>query len=218
MRTESKRWQVRIEVRMVIASGFRDHTSIVYGETPDILRPAVKAYLLYEKLVRFSNVGDHLIGRMTYFFSNGAYPADEFQQETLERGWWYLREDPTAGDLLETVKRSPEQLGSYEKAIDHYIEHALIPERGPEYQSKAIIDNELRFYLLEKIVRKGEEYPINDLIVRGWHVIAIEYKGEFSISGELVNRRASFVLGHPDAQAAAFTLDSPYYKSPSSSD
>ena len=76
MHTESKRWLVRIEVRMVIASGFRDHTSIVYGATPDILRPAVKAYLLYEKLVRFGNVGDHLIGRITYFFSNGAFPAD----------------------------------------------------------------------------------------------------------------------------------------------
>jgi hypothetical protein len=214
MRTDSKRWQVRIEVRQVLATGFRDHTSIVYGESPDILRPAVKAYLLYETLVRFSNVRDHLIGCMTYFVSNGVFPTDEFPLETLEGGWWYLREDPIAGDLLQTVKRSPEKLGSYEKAIDHFVEHALIPERGPEYQSKAIIDNELRLHLLEKIVREGEEYPINDLIVRGWHVIALEYKGELSISGELINRRASFVLGHPDAQAAAFTLDSPYYKNP----
>lgn len=215
MRTESKRWQVRIEVRLVLASGFRDHTSIVYGETPDILRPAAKAYLLYETLVSFSNVGDHLIGRMSYFFSNGVFPADEYQEKTLESGWWYLREDPIAGDLLETVKRSPEKLGSYEKAIDHYIEHALIPERGPEYQSKAIIDNELHLPLLEKIVREGEECPINDLIVRGWHVIALEYKGDLSLSGELVNRRAIFVLGHPDAQAATFTLDTPYYKNQS---
>jgi len=215
MHTESKTWQVRIKVRQIHASGFRDHTSTVYGETPDLLRPAVKAYLDYEKMVSFANVGDHLIGRMIYFCSNGVEPADEFPLDTLERGWWYLREDHTAGDLLKTVKRSPEKLESFEKAVDHYIEHALIPEKGPEYQSKAMIENELRLPLLEKFVREVEAYPINDLIVRGWHVIALEYKGELTLSGELVNRKAIFVLGHPDAQAAAFTLDSPYYKSTS---
>lgn len=214
MRAESKRWQVRIEIWQMIASGLRNHISIVYGESADILRSAAKAYLLYEKLVRFSNVGDHLIGRMTYFFSNGILPTDEFQEELLERGWWYQREDLTAGHLLETVKRPPEKLGSYEQAIDHFIANALIPERGPEYQSKAIIDCELQLPLLEKIVREGEEYPINDLIVRGWHIVALEYKGELSMSGELVTRRAIFVMGHPDAQAAAFTLNSAYYKSP----
>jgi hypothetical protein len=214
MHTESKRWQIRIEVWQIIASGNRNHTSTVYGETPDILRPAVKAYLLYEKLVRFSNMGDHLIGRMTYFFSDGIISFDEFQEEPLERGWWCQLEDPIVGLLQETAKRPPEKLGSYEEAIDHYVAHALIPERGPEYQSKAIIDSELRLPLLEKIVREGEEYTINDLIVRGWHIIALEYKGELSMSGELVTRRAIFVMGHPDAQAAAFTLNSVYYKRP----
>src|SRR6266536_2473057 len=72
IRTKSNQWQVRIEMCKLLARGLTYETNCVYGDTTDLLQQAVKAYLLYEtKLLRFSNVGDHLVGRMIYFYSNG---------------------------------------------------------------------------------------------------------------------------------------------------
>ena len=43
------------------------------------------------------------------------------------------------------------------------------------------------------------------------HIIELEYKEELSFSGELMNRKAIFVMGHLEAQAALLTLNSSYY-------
>ena len=88
----------------------------------------------------------------------------------------------------------------------------LIFEKGPDYQSKAIIRGHLQLPLIEKILRETAEPPINDLIRRGWHIIALEYKGELSMTGELTNRKAIFVMGHPEDEAASFTLNTAYFK------
>jgi hypothetical protein len=193
--------------------GLSDETSYVYGETPEVLGPAVGTYLLYEKkLVRFHNVGDHLTGRLTYFYSDGMATVDTFQKQPLETGWWYQKETLIRGRLEDVLRQPPVKLNSFEDAIDHFVAHALIPERGPDYQSKAMVGNELRLPLLEKILREAEEHSINDLIQRGWQIIAQEYKGELSITGELMTRKAIFVLGHADSQAATFTLNTDYYK------
>jgi hypothetical protein len=42
--------------------------------------------------------------------------------------------------------------------------------------------------------------------------MALEYKGELSMSGELLNRKAIFVMGHPELQAAMVTLNTDHYK------
>jgi len=51
------------------------------------------------------------------------------------------------------------------------------------------------------------------LLLRGWQLLALEYQGEVSRSGELTNRQASFVLGHADLRAAGYALEArePYY-------
>jgi hypothetical protein len=97
--------------------------------------------------------------------------------------------------------------------LEHFVTFALIPERGPDFQSRAIVGSELRLPLLASILREAEERPINDLIQRGWHIIALEYKGELSMTEELMNRRAIFVMGHPEMPAAILTLNSKYYSS-----
>ena len=212
IRSKSNQWQVRIEMCKLLARVLTYETNCVYGDTTDFLQKAVKAYLLYEtKLLRFSNVGDHLVGRMIYFYSNGISVIEDLQTQPLERGWWCQREVLFRGQIQETLKRPPEQLGSFEAAIDHFVANALIPERGPDYQSRAIVGGEFQLHALEKIVREAEEYPVNDLIQRGWHVIAVEYQSELSMGGELMNRKACLVLGHPDAQAATYTLNSDHY-------
>ncbi len=74
-----------------------------------------------------------------------------------------------------------------------------------------MVENQLQLPLLEATRREAEEYSLNDLLQRGWHIVALEYKGEVSGMGELTHRKAIFVLGHPDLQAALYTLGLDYY-------
>ena len=84
---------------------------------------------------------------------------------------------------------------------------ALIPRKGPDYQSRALVENQLQLPLLETVLREAEEYRLNDLLQRGWHILALEYLGEINKTGELTNRKAHFVLGHADLPAARYTLE-----------
>jgi len=97
-------------------------------------------------------------------------------------------------------------------AVDHFVTTTLIPEKGPDYRSKAMVGDNFRLPMLEKVLRESEEYRINDLIQRGWHIIGLEYQGEPSITGELMNRHAIFVMGHPEVEAANVTLNTSHYK------
>jgi hypothetical protein len=106
----------------------------------------------------------------------------------------------------------PKRLRDFEEAVEHFVSHTIIPEKGPDYRSKAMVGDNFRLPLLEKILREGDEHPINDLIQQGWHIIGLEYKGELSMTGELMNRQAIFVMGHPEAQVANITLNTSYYK------
>jgi hypothetical protein len=215
MPSKSRRWQTQIEIRRNVGSGPNeidndwpiepDETVYVYGETIDQLREAAKTYLLSRKLVWFSNGGDHFVGRVEYHRLKT--PS---QEKTDDAGWWRLEIQLINGRMSENVDE--DKFDSLEEAVDNFAESALIPEKGPDYRSKAIVGNDLRLPLLEKILREAEEHPINDLIQRGWHLIALEYKGELSITGELANRKAIFVMGHPEAQAGLLTLDSKHYK------
>ena len=100
---------------------------------------------------------------------------------------------------------------NFDAAIDHFVIYALVLERGPDYQSKAIVKGDFRLPFLEKVLREADEHLVNNLIERGLHIIALEYKGELSMSGELTSRAAVFVLGHPEAQDAITTLNTDYY-------
>lgn len=215
MMSESpKRWQARIEIGRYSGENFSYHTNYVYGQTISALRSAAYAYLSKEKPARFCNKGDHIAGCITYFYYYNGMEKEggtSFPEQQLTPGWWFLKESKIHGHI-DQVWRSPEKLESFEDAIDHFVANALIPEKGPDYQSRALIGNNLRLALVERVLREGEEYPINDLIRRGWHIVALEYKGELSMSGELMNRKTIFVMGHPELQAATITLNADYYK------
>jgi hypothetical protein len=209
-----KRWQARIEIGRYSGEHFSYHAHDVYGETISALRSAAYDYLSQENPARFCNTGDHIAGRFTYFYYYEGMEKEggtSFPEQELTPGWWFLKESMIRGHI-DHGWRSPEKLGSFVDAIKHFVSNALIPEKGPEYQSRALVGNNLRLALVEKVVREGEEYPINDLIRRGWHIVALEYKGELSMSGELLNRKAIFVMGHPELLAATITLNADYYK------
>src|SRR5437773_5797920 len=204
MSSKSRRWQTQIEIET--GNDLSRETVYVYGETIDKLREAAKTYLLTEKPVYFGNVGDHFVGYIWYHANE-----DKSQVKTDDTGW-YRTEVQLINGVMDVENIPHEKLDGFEEAVDNFVESALIPEKGPDYRSKAIVGSDLRLPLLEKVLREAEELPINDLIQRGWHLIALEYKGELSMTGELTNRKAIFVMGHPEAQAGLLTLSSKYYK------
>lgn len=211
MPNKSRRWQTRIEIgrKIVLSPNEIDDNPpremvYLYGETIEKLREAVKTYLLSERPLCFGNGGDHIAGCIEYYHSIGE----------SEYSGWGRYEMPIIRGWKNPLNTLEEKVESFEDAVNHFVESELIPEKGPDYRSKAIVGNDIRLPLLEKILREAEEYPINDLIQRGWHLIALEYKGELSVTGELANRKAIFVLGHPEAQAASLTMDSKYMDRP----
>ncbi len=209
-----KRWQARIEIGLYSGERFSYHAHYVYGETISALRSAAYRCLSNEKPARFCNGGDHIVGRLTYFYYYEGMEKESgtsFPERQLTPGWWYLKEHLFHGHI-QHVWHAPEKLESFEEAISHFVANALIPEKGPDYHSRALVGNNLRVALIERVLREDEEQPINDLLRRGWHIVAVEYKGELSMSGELMNRKAILVMGHPEVQAATITLSADYYK------
>ncbi len=212
MSATAKRWQARIEIGEEIGWQMEYQTTYIYGETIDLLRAAARRFLLERKPDRFRNGGDHIIGRTTYFYSKRRGPDSEFEMRDFEKGWWYIEERLATDQVEKSPFQQPKILCDFEDAVEHLVTCTLIPEKGPDYRSKAMVGDNFRLPLLEKILREGEEHPINDLIQRGWHIIGLEYKGELSMTGELMNRKAIFVMGHPEVQVANITLNTSYYK------
>lgn len=100
--------------------------------------------------------------------------AYEFETKDLAEGWWYREEVLNRDYVKQLPMQPPEHLHDFEEAVEHFVTCTLIPEKGPDYRSKAIVGDNFRLPLLEKILREGDEYPINDLIQRGWHIIGLE--------------------------------------------
>jgi hypothetical protein len=217
MPAKSRRWQTRIEIDEHTLDECQLDKVVLYGETIEALRSTVKAYLLEKKPSCFSNIGDNFVGQTLYFYSRGLStddPIDSSEGERRKRGWWVWRSRPSL-ELVEgePSENHPEQaLPTLEGVVNSFVQRDLIFEKGPDYQSKAVIRGHLQLPLIEKILRETAEHPINDLIRRGWHIIALEYKGELSTTGELTNRNAIFVMGHPEDEAASLTLNMAYFK------
>lgn len=208
-----QRWKARIESGENFTS---TKSSYIYGASPEHLLFMARVRLTNTNPLYFTNGGDHIAGIYRYFYVDKTKAHIDFlkpEYRNLEEGWWYDRQDMTPENPLYVEREhAPVRLGSFEAAIEHFQKWAIIPEKGPDYQSKALLEKNLQLPLLEKILRENGDHPVNDLIQRGWHIIALEYNGEASMTGELMNRKAIFVMGHPEEQAALFTINSTYYR------
>ena len=223
MQATSRRWEVSFVVSMSHDPNHFGHPSVIclYGETVDALRAEVHAYLKAHQPSYFDNHGDHVVGRKMYAHSNGkrALPRkweavmeegkEEYKQAFKQQvGWWDFSTILVSGyEKLDEMLPYPSHLGSFENAVGDFLTSALVLRKGPDYQSRAMVDNQLQLPLLETVLREAEEYSLNDLLRRGWHILALEYQGEVSKMGELTNRKAIFVLGHADLPAALSTLE-----------
>jgi hypothetical protein len=222
-----RRWEVSFVINISRAPNNFGSPSFIrlYGETVDALRDAVSDYLKAHQPAYFDNNGDHIVGRKMYAYSNGqrALPhaweaAMEDSQESYNRafiqqvGWWDFSTRLVSGyEKVYELHPYPTHLGSFEDAIGDFVTTALVPRKGPDYQSRALVDNQLQLPLLETVLREGDDYSINDLLRRGWHILALEYQGEVSKIGELTHRKANFVLGHADLPAGLATLEARDY-------
>jgi hypothetical protein len=216
MPTTSKQWEVRFVIglsRDFDGDGLNDvYTARLFGETVEALQQEVRAYLKEQQPNYFETFGDHIAGCKCYMLSDGnTFPPSAWGMSPeifrSTEGWWVFSKKLISGvEARDDERPSAFYLESLELAVENFIETALIPCKGPGYQSRAMIDNQLQLPLLEAVVREAEEYLLNDLLRRGWQVLALEYKGEVSRIGELTNRKAIFVLGHADFPAALITL------------
>ncbi len=158
MTSKLRQWQARVRVleswandlSTDVGNPLSDKPSYIYGETIDQLSELVRRYLLDKRPVAFSNVGDHIMGHVEYGYYKSANP----QLKAKEDGWWRYETKLLRGRLQKPFHVPPERFGKFEDAVDHFIEVDLIPEKGPDYRSKAIVGKDLRLPLLERIYAK----------------------------------------------------------------
>ena len=186
----------------------------VFGETVKALHQKVLEYLKKHRPSYFDNYfGDHVARYHMYAYSDGKMrPPGEWRLAPAlfqeEKGWWFYPRQLVSGSLKRDDHTPfPLYLGSFEDAALKFVTFALISRKGPDYQSRALVFNQLQLPLLETVLCEAEEYRLNDLLLRSWHILALEYLREINKTGELTNRKAYFVLGHADLPAARYTLE-----------
>jgi len=215
-----RQWQTLIEVSDSPEGYMGTEKKCIYGETVDVLLSATLAFLRERKPLYFSNIGDHVAGRFQYYYSNGELLREDLSDDGVEmvrgkgalsEGWWCKVQIAPPHSLYQYEYDGLGCLENFERTIQHFIRWAVIPEKGPDYQSKVLDDSGLRLHLLQRILREKDEHVVNDLIRRGWYIVALEHQGILGTKEELVNRQAIFVLGHPDLEAAQKTFDANYY-------
>ncbi len=207
----SGEWEARIEYSSDPELMLKEeHTSAVfYDSTVEGLRNQVGNFLCMDCPVYFGNIGDHLAGRWRCFYADGVkeypfLPPDE--PPKLWEGWWILRENlnPSRGERVASdhilIHRD-----DHTTIVTYFVTYGLIPRKNPSYRSQARAVKDVQASFLEKVLREKDEALANDLLARGWQIIALEYEGEATPFGELMHRKARFVLGHPDFQAATAT-------------
>ncbi len=212
----SRRWEARFIISHEQNFHNRWHIVSLYGATVKELRETVRTYLAENPPFYFDNWGDHITGHKIYFYSDGKIIPPitwDIGLKALSEGWWYHPRRFVSGheEVDEDEVTPPHRMQDFGTAVENFVTYDLIPRKGPDYRSRAVVENQLQLPLLETILREVEEYTLNDLLQRGWHIIALEYKGELSRMGELLNRKTIFVLGHPDLQAAVGAMDTNYY-------
>jgi hypothetical protein len=217
-----RQWQTTIEVSNQPEEYLGVEKKCIYGETVGTLLAAVRTYLHESNPQYFCNIGDHITGRFQYYYSDGELTPHaiceemmdiQLQETPLSKGWWCRELAAVPGSVTseQFVEDSFGLLGSFERAVQHFIRWAIVPKKGSDYQARDPECGSLRLTLLEMVSREKEEDVVNDLIQRGWYVIALEHQGTLSVKEELVNRHTVFVLGHEDLEAAQKTFDARYY-------
>lgn len=215
-----RQWQTLIEFSNIPVYQSVLEKKCVYGETVDELLTATRAFLRERKPLYFSNRGDHVAGRFQFYYSDGELLQENLSDDGVEiipgkgalsEGWWCKVQVAPPHSLFQYEYDGLSYIKNFEPAIQHFIRWAVIPEKGPDYQTKALDERGLCLYLLQRVLRENDEHVVNDLIRRGWYVVDLEHQEILGTQEEPVNPQTIFILGHPDLEAAQKTFDAKCY-------
>ncbi len=198
MQDEPKRWQASIWI-----GEKADQPITVYGESLPKLRAAARDWLRENKPLFFGNAppGYEITRRANYAYSDGT-TLIPISEKPLEEGWYWVQ------GSLDGWSYYPDELEDFDSVVSHFVERWMIPEKGPDYQEVAIVEGNLQLHLIKTVRRETVELYVNDLLQRGWYVIALDCEGTTTERGmHLVNRRTVFVLGHPEENASYIESD-----------
>jgi hypothetical protein len=190
---ETKVWQTRIW------TGKKYETPItIDGISLVNLRDNAQNWLRKNHPLDFSSASpsSSRSGRVSYVYSDGtlmpALPLDDFYKgKILDEGWYYI----------EYGSGRPRHLNNYDEVIKHFVEQSLIYEKGPDYKEIPLVESEVPLHMLHSVKHESDEDKINDMLQRGWLIIAIEFDGSTTYDEKLVKRHAKFVLGHVEENA-----------------
>lgn len=184
----------------------------IYGESLSELKVQVREWLASNQPKLFSNLASTQEQKQRYSyaylegenrpivskkdpfdFDNDNINDDE--KVVLEEGWYSV-------DNQGQYSWQPKRYQDFNEVISHFIGNAMVPKKGPDY--KEIELNELQFPLplIRKVRREENELKVNDLLQRGWYVIALDSKGHEDYYGrQVVSRTTVYVLGHQEEDA-----------------
>ncbi len=142
-----RQWQTLIEVSDSPDGYMGTEKKCIYGETVDALLAATRAYLQERKPLHFSNIGDHVAGRFQYYYSDGELLPDDLSDDGVEEvrgerplseGWWCKVQVAPPHSLYQYEYDGLSYIKNFEPAMQHFIRWAVIPGKGPDYQSKVL--------------------------------------------------------------------------------
>ena len=188
-----RHWQARIWIGDEV-----DQPVTVYGKSLTELRTAAADWLRANAPLAFGNAPPHydLSRRFNYSYSDGAkmpvFPLHNFGQP-LEEGWHCVQGRSPYSD--------PERLTDFQAVMEHFTNHALIPEKGPDYRDVPLTPASFPVYLVRTVKRETDELAVNDLLQRGWYIIALETKTTVDYRDRPLDSQTVFLLGHPEEGA-----------------
>lgn len=131
--------------------------------------------------------------RVSYFYSDGTLqPAFPIDAKTLEGGWYSI-----SGEF-----GHPQRLENYAKAIEDFVSHYFLIEKGVDYKEIPLTESGFPPHLVKTVRRVSDVTKTNDMLQRGWYILALDFEGKMDYYGEkMMNRTTIFVLGHPEENA-----------------
>jgi len=176
-----------------------DQFVTLYGETHKTLKSNVADWLRKNKPARFWNAraSEENSAYHCYAYSDGSnLPYPGCIEGTLDEGWFHR-----VGDFEHAVDY-PDRLVSLESAIHDFVNHALVVRRGPDYEHLSpFFDQPFRVRDARTVRRETDEQRLNEMLYRGWRILAIEYEAEVLPGDRVGGKKAVFVLGHREEDA-----------------